>query len=111
MSRVFWSIASALLLNGCAHSDSDNAQASAQPAARPEPVPAPLTSPEPYRLIECPELKQRLDAGANWLLVDVRSTGGYRQEHLPGAVNIPFGRLDERYSELPKDRPLVLYCA
>lgn len=111
MSRVVWSIACGLLLNGCAHSGLDDAQASAQPAARPEPVPAPLISPEPYRLIDCAELRQRIEAGTNWLIVDVRSAGGYRQEHLPGAVNIPYGKLDARHSELPKDRPLVLYCA
>ena len=45
------------------------------------------------------------------LLVDVRSPAEFARGHLPGAVNLPIGEVEERYGELPADRPLVLYCS
>jgi len=44
------------------------------------------------------------------LLVDVRSREEYAAGHVPGAINLPVQELPQRMSELPKDRPLVLYC-
>ena len=44
----------------------------------------------------------------NALLVDVREPGEYADGHIPGAVNAPLSTLDR--AELPKDRPLFLYC-
>ncbi|MCD6321250.1 hypothetical protein J7L84_03280 [Candidatus Bipolaricaulota bacterium] len=44
------------------------------------------------------------------LVVDVRSPADYKSWHYPGAVNIPLAELPQRATELPKDRPIVLYC-
>ena len=44
----------------------------------------------------------------NALLVDVREPGEYAAGHIPGALNAPLSTLAE--AELPKDRPLFLYC-
>lgn len=44
------------------------------------------------------------------LLVDVRSPGEYRQGHIPGAINLDLQQLDRRLDEIPRDRPVVLYC-
>ncbi len=44
------------------------------------------------------------------LVVDVRSPADYKTWHYPGAVNIPLAELPQRATELPKDRPIVLYC-
>lgn len=54
-------------------------------------------------------VKQKIEAGAS--IVDVRSPEEFRDGGYPGAVNIPLHLLDARMAEIPKDRPVVLYCA
>ena len=44
----------------------------------------------------------------NALLIDVREAGEYAAGHIPGAVNVPLSIIAE--ADLPKDRPLFLYC-
>ena len=44
-------------------------------------------------------------------LVDVRAPGERRQKRIGGSVGIPLNHLGERLSELPADRPLLVYCA
>lgn len=36
------------------------------------------------------ELRERLDAGDDVLVVDIRGEADYRSGHIPGAVNVPF---------------------
>jgi len=45
------------------------------------------------------------------VMVDVRAPGERQQKRIPGSVGIPLTRLAERLSELPADRPLLVYCA
>src|SRR5262245_2435343 len=52
---------------------------------------------------------RRLGAGEQ-LLVDVREPEEFAAGHIPGAVNMPLTGLRERFAELPRDRPLALYC-
>ena len=59
----------------------------------------------------------RPEAARNWLkqgarVIAVRSEGEFKGGHLPGAVNIPLGRLrDEIVRVAPdKDQPLLLHC-
>jgi len=54
-------------------------------------------------------VKQKIEAGAK--VVDVRSTDEFRDGGYPGAVNIPLQALAARLGEIPKDKPVVLYCA
>ena len=56
------------------------------------------------------ELKQMFDDGERFLLVDVREPAEYEIVRIPGSVLIPKGELAGRLSELPQDRPVVLYC-
>ena len=44
------------------------------------------------------------------VVIDVRYDGEWIEGHLPGAVHIPLGRLSDRLSEVPRDRPLVTHC-
>jgi NADPH-dependent 2,4-dienoyl-CoA reductase/sulfur reductase-like enzyme/rhodanese-related sulfurtransferase len=44
------------------------------------------------------------------LLVDVRTPQEFSQGHIPGAVNIPVDELRGRLGELPRERPLAIYC-
>ena len=56
-------------------------------------------------------VKRLLDAGAADLtILDVRSAEGYREGHLPGAINIPFEALASRLKELSKQHEIIAYC-
>ena len=57
-----------------------------------------------------PDQAHRLvESGAT--LLDVRSPSEFSGGHIDGAINIPVGELAGRLSELPRDRPVVVYCA
>jgi hydroxyacylglutathione hydrolase len=43
-------------------------------------------------------------------MVDVRAADEWAAGHLPDAVHIPLGRLEERLDELDPARPIVLHC-
>ena len=43
--------------------------------------------------------------------IDVRTAAERTQASIPGTVHIPLNRLSERASELPRDRPLLVFCA
>ncbi|WP_205601120.1 rhodanese-like domain-containing protein [Virgibacillus sp. Bac330] len=46
-----------------------------------------------------------------YYLVDVRNGPAHlKKEKIEGAVEIPQGELENRVSELPKDKTLALYC-
>ncbi|MBL8580439.1 MAG: metalloregulator ArsR/SmtB family transcription factor [Mesorhizobium sp.] len=55
------------------------------------------------------ELLQRTRAGLVTVL-DVRPADEFDAGHLPGAVNIPLGKLEERFADLHPDREIVAYC-
>lgn len=55
-------------------------------------------------------VKRLLDAKEDVVLLDVRSREGYREGHLPGAINIPFEELAARLTELPKRKDIISYC-
>jgi len=48
--------------------------------------------------------------GATHLLVDVRTADEFAAEHIAGAINIPLQSIQDRMSEIPHDKPVVLYC-
>ncbi len=55
---------------------------------------------------------KRLESGNPPLAIDVRSEGERADKPVvPGSVNIPLGSLQSRLGELPRDRPLLLFCA
>jgi len=58
------------------------------------------------------ELKQKIDRGDDFALIDVREPHEYEIVSIPGAVLIPKDRIltGEALAELPQDRPIVLHC-
>jgi phage shock protein E len=55
---------------------------------------------------------KKLVAEGGARLVDVRTPEEYAQKHIDGAINIPIDELEFRFDELlPKNLPLVVYCA
>jgi len=54
--------------------------------------------------------KEKIKQGA--LVLDVRTTGEYQDDHYQGAVNIPVQELEARLSELKdRKRAIVVHCA
>ncbi|HEY3248613.1 MAG TPA: molybdopterin-synthase adenylyltransferase MoeB [bacterium] len=45
------------------------------------------------------------------LLLDVRESWEWVTARIPGAAHIPMGEIPTRLSEIPQDRPVVVYCA
>ena len=60
------------------------------------------------RTIHPGEVQQALAEGAT--LLDVREPNEQAKGTIPGARLIPLGQLRSRLSEIPKDRPLIVYC-
>ncbi|GAA1843074.1 adenylyltransferase/sulfurtransferase MoeZ [Pseudonocardia ailaonensis] len=58
------------------------------------------------------ELKEMIDAGKDFALIDVREQNEWDIVNIPGATLIPKDRIlsGEVLSELPQDKPIVLHC-
>ena len=58
------------------------------------------------------DVKQRLDAGDTFILVDVREDNEYAKGHLPGALHIGKGVIERDIeAKIPDpNTPIVLYC-
>jgi hydroxyacylglutathione hydrolase len=57
------------------------------------------------------ELAQRIGAGDAPLLLDVRQTTEFADGHVPGALHLFAGDLQDRLASLPRNRPIVAMCA
>lgn len=79
------------------------------PAPPSEPAPAP--EPEDDLEVEGAWVASRLAAGDALLCIDIREPHELRQGHGRGALLLPMNEVPQRLSELPRDRPLVVYCA
>lgn len=60
--------------------------------------------------LEPTELRRRLDAGEELVLLDVREEDEWELCRIEGSVWIPMGELSVRHVELDPDRPLVVVC-
>jgi hydroxyacylglutathione hydrolase len=56
------------------------------------------------------ELRDLLDSGLDFTLLDVRSEEGWREGHIPGSMNIYSGYLEDRMGEIPRGRPTAVVC-
>lgn len=57
-------------------------------------------------------LAELVDAKSeDYTILSIRSAEDYAAGHIEGAINIPFGKgMQERFSEIPTDKPVVVYC-
>jgi rhodanese-related sulfurtransferase len=53
----------------------------------------------------------RSAGGGGPATLDVRTLGERREKRISGSIAIPLNQLSARLSELPADRPLIVYCA
>ncbi len=76
----------------------------------PTPPGVPDSGPDVPR-VSLEQLKEKLDAGADIVIVDVRSEEEFAESHIPGAISIPWEEIEDRYPELPRDKEIITYCA
>ena len=60
--------------------------------------------------ISATDLKQKLDAGEDLFILDVREPHEYDICNLDGATLIPLGELGTRYQELDADKDIIVHC-
>lgn len=60
--------------------------------------------------ISAEEVKRRLDAGEDLLLLDVREPYEWRAARLDGARLVPMGDVPTQLQQLDPERPTVVYC-
>ncbi len=62
--------------------------------------------------ISATELKRKIDAGDDFVLIDVREQNEYEIVSIPGSVLIPKGDIvsGEALSLIPQDKPVILHC-
>ncbi len=59
------------------------------------------------------ELKEKIERGDKFHLVETLPSTAYAHAHLPGAINLPPGRVKELAPKLLPDKlaEIVVYCA
>lgn len=107
MSLMATLLLAALLLAACAGATGDASQATAGPTASSGESPVAES-----HLITPEKAKEMMDAGGEYILLDVRTQGEFDAGHIPGAILIPDFELASRAeAELPqKDAVILLYC-
>jgi rhodanese-related sulfurtransferase len=61
---------------------------------------------------DCWDVHDALANGADFVLLDVRSPALYARGHVPGAVNLPHGKITaSKIAEWPAETTFVTYCA
>jgi len=94
MKRLFFSVVLisllSLIIAGCANKNTSNQVQS----------------------ISVVELKKQLDAGIgnNTVIVDLRESVLYNNGHIPGAILIPFSDFEKEYTQLNKNKKIILVC-
>jgi rhodanese-related sulfurtransferase len=57
------------------------------------------------------QLKEKMDRGDDFVLVEALSPRHYESSHLPGAINLPYEFVDAAEKVLPdKSAEIVVYC-
>lgn len=63
------------------------------------------------RQLSAADLHDRITGNKNFVLLDVRTTTEFEDNHIRGALNIPVADLRTRYNELDKEKPTILICS
>ncbi len=57
------------------------------------------------------EAKKLMERSKNVFLLDVRTVQEREQGYLQGSVLIPIEVIEKRLAEVPRNRPIIVYCA
>src|SRR3989304_953490 len=61
-------------------------------------------------LISVEEVYEIITNNEDYFILDVRNQDEYDEAHIEGVVLIPVDTLESRLSELPEDKPIIVYC-
>lgn len=50
------------------------------------------------------------DEWPKFTVIDARDAGQFAKSHIPGAINMDWRRVLARRLEIPKDKPVLIYC-
>ena len=56
------------------------------------------------------EAKKEFEAG-NAVIIDARAEAFYKDEHIAGSINIPYGASEDQFQNLPVGKKLIVYCS
>ena len=90
-----------------AQADSNAVAVNSQTAAT---TAASAPTPEEAPRISLADAKKNYDAGTA-LFIDTRGADSYNVEHIKGAINIPAGEFETRYTEVAKAKKIIAYCS
>ncbi len=65
---------------------------------------------ESLPLLSVHELKRKLDAGEDLVVLDVRQDDDWRAGHVSGSRNIYVGRLESKVAEVDRSKPVATFC-
>lgn len=81
------------------------------PAAPPEDAEAYFAAEFTFET-DCWDVHAAIEQGADFVLLDVRSPALYARGHVPGAINLPHGKIvASKLAQWPEDTLFVTYCA
>ncbi len=61
--------------------------------------------------ISIKELKQKMDKGENFILIDARTEEEYKQSHIQGAISIPLPQINKKTTaKFSKNSEIIVYC-
>jgi glyoxylase-like metal-dependent hydrolase (beta-lactamase superfamily II)/rhodanese-related sulfurtransferase len=61
--------------------------------------------------LSAPFVLELLSSNQPPLAIDVRAPREREQKYIDGSVSVPLNHLEENFKTLPRDRPLLVYCA
>lgn len=65
-----------------------------------------------YKQVTAKEAKELMDSSQNYIILDTREQSEYDEEHIPGAILIPYTEIDVKAAELlpDKNQLILVYC-
>lgn len=69
------------------------------------------TNTEPIKVIDIDtEYAKEIMENNNYVIIDVRETYEYEEEHIKGSINIPLSSIDNIEDRVAKQVEVILYC-
>jgi len=64
----------------------------------------------PFEEMKIDEVKAKLDAKEDFILIDVRGDVAWEEAHIPRAISVPHDTLEDNLGKLDKSKLIVAYC-
>jgi len=64
-----------------------------------------------YRNVTSAEAKRLIEQKKNIFLLDVRTPMEFNQARMRGSTLIPISEIERRINEVPRNRPILVFCA